>query len=1074
MILTGKLIAESPIYRGNARKTLFTRDGDGSQKLISLAGEIQGTAQSLMDAFIGESKNGRNKGLLNQLWERFYQEALPLGLIRKVSCRLNDSSYPQDRLFDLRMGLRLDDDRWASESNANYKMETLYKNSEFEFEMNVNDSILKNNQNEVKLYYVLQELREGRFWFGAGKSKGLGRCRLELDKKWSVSSESLRLRTKTNHLTFNISICASNPILVGWNWGKIDPEQPAFAVIDGKLLLQAMRAIPDVIRERLEFALGGPIPGIEPWKKKFSDYLPRVLAIWLQENSSSEGEAWLFPRIGLESLKSGKFAIPEKILERLDDIVDQAFDSSEAAENAFKERMGNKAKKYKRILEVLTHERRTGHQFNQTAWKLLADTLGLPEKLSEQLALVIHDEQKLTDLLAMSCDPLFKNFFQQIDQQVNLLRSDSWVDLEIENRQAHLKIKQMLMSGAITENDWTNRNHPPEGVKAVYWREFLDAHQRVSFLHMMNPQNLRKSIVNDQNHIEFLKNYRSRVRQELAQSENTDFRAGGTQNRHVSKKYGKPYDTVFMRMLTWSQSRSEEGQWEVYIPGSTIKGAFRRRASQILKTLWGEQRKTDELLNLLFGTQRQRGIVFFSDAHLMNPYEPEKTWCSMDGIRMDPKTGKPIENAKADYLYAYGENLVFNCQFDLQDIDEKMIPALSLLNHLLTDFQAGNIPLGGEKTSGFGWLKAVIDQAIWRESSRETIGGQLFGQFDNMTEGVWQKAIWTGADLAKKLNNLPSLFTNTERSPESPPRARDGYISHRSFGGYGGELHLEGEVLTPVSIRESGQPSFEATLENDPVYGWDFFSISPPMREHRAGDRLYALPAKSLKGMLRHIYTIVSNSREESQRLIELNPTDALFGWVGNGPNQAIMGRISVNFGIFTDPRLAWFRVPYPYGQWQFEAGQWQEKPGKKVNVIRIADQWRLFPHAPLAPVVNQMEAFEPDTFQADYFRAVLPGSKFHFTIRFWNLEKIELQRLIWSVILEDKLAHKIGKNRYLGFGSLRLQLTPESHLIDWGRRYSCESVDEGKKPLLVEDWCDSSVIDYYRQLVEVLNAESL
>jgi hypothetical protein len=44
MILRVKLYAESPINRGDARKTLFTRDGDGTQRLVSLAGEIQGTA----------------------------------------------------------------------------------------------------------------------------------------------------------------------------------------------------------------------------------------------------------------------------------------------------------------------------------------------------------------------------------------------------------------------------------------------------------------------------------------------------------------------------------------------------------------------------------------------------------------------------------------------------------------------------------------------------------------------------------------------------------------------------------------------------------------------------------------------------------------------------------------------------------------------------------------------------------------------------------------------------------------------------------------------------------------------
>lgn len=1074
MILRGKLIAESPIYRGNARKTLFTRDGDGKQKLVSLAGEIEGTAQSLMDAFIGESKNRKNVGLVNQLWERLYNEKLPFGLISRVNCTLEDDSYSRDRLFDLRMGLKLDEDRWASEANANYKMETLYKNSRFDFEMSVNENILKKNNNDVKLNFLLQELREGRFWFGAGKSKGLGRCRLELDKELDVAQDSLRLRTKVNHLSLDVSIQANNPILVGWNWGKIDPEQPAFAVVDGKLLLQALRTIPEAIRQRLEYALSGPIHSAESWKKKFSDFLPRVLAIWLQEQSSSEGEAWFFPKAGIESLKSGKYAVPDKILERLDDILEKPFPSKEAAEEAFKERMGNKAKKYKRVLDVLTKEQRTAHEFDQDAWQTLVDSLNLDENFAEQLAPNIQDEPKLTDTLTVACDRVLPQLFQQIDQHINLLQSDSWVDVEIEMREYHLKIKQMLMSGDITESQWGNMHEPPEGIKSAAWREFLESHRRVRFHHMLNPKNLRKSIVNDQNHIEFLKSYRNRIRQELSQPYNTDFRSGGPKNRVIAKKYGKPYDTVFMRMLSWGPSESEQGHWEVYIPGSTIKGAFRRRASQVLKTLWGEQRKTDDLLNLLFGTQGKRGLVFFSDAHLMDPYDPQKTWCSMDGVRMDPKTGKPIENAKADYLYAYGENLIFRCRFDIQDVTEKEKDALSLLVHLLDDFQTGNIPLGGEKTSGFGWMNADIDRLTWLSSARDTMGEQLFGQMEADTSGIWQKAELEEEKALQALKNVPPLFQQADRKPDAPPRTRAGFVSHRAFGGYCGMLHVQGEVLTPLSIRESGQASFETTLENSPVYGWDFFSISPPMAEFRKSDRLYALPSKSVKGMIRHIYAIATNSRTDSQRIDELNPVDSLFGWVGKGPNQALMGRVAVGFAEFDKPEMAWFKVPYPYGQWHFVDGQWQEKTGEKARVVRVDQHWRLFPHAPLAPIASQVEDFKPDTFQADYFRAVLPGSKCNFTIRFWNLEKEELQRLIWSVVLEDKFAHKIGKNRYLGFGSLKLSLAPQSYLTDWEKRYVAETEVEWQQPLNLDEWIDPSVIEFHDQLSEVLNADTL
>jgi hypothetical protein len=98
-VYRGKLYAESPIYRGNARKTLFTRDGDGAQKLVSLAGEIGGTAQALMDAFTGQSRDGRNTGLLNQLWLRLYGAPIPAGLISGVECKLQKSSYPQNNFF---------------------------------------------------------------------------------------------------------------------------------------------------------------------------------------------------------------------------------------------------------------------------------------------------------------------------------------------------------------------------------------------------------------------------------------------------------------------------------------------------------------------------------------------------------------------------------------------------------------------------------------------------------------------------------------------------------------------------------------------------------------------------------------------------------------------------------------------------------------------------------------------------------------------------------------------------------------------------------------------------------------
>ena len=64
--------------------------------------------------------------------------------------------------------------------------------------------------------------------------------------------------------------------------------------------------------------------------------------------------------------------------------------------------------------------------------------------------------------------------------------------------------------------------------------------------------------------------------------------------------------------------------------------AFRKRASQILKTLWGESTRTNQALDYLFGAQGKRGILLFSDAYLVNPQDPQQAWCSMDVVKKPP------------------------------------------------------------------------------------------------------------------------------------------------------------------------------------------------------------------------------------------------------------------------------------------------------------------------------------------------------------------------------------------------------------------------------------------------------
>src|SRR3972149_6318849 len=363
MLLQGQLTAESPIYRGNGRKTLFTRDGDGTQRLVSLASEIAGTAQSLMDAFIGQSRDGRNIGLLNQLWLRLYGDHLPDNLITQVECKLRDESYPRDHFFDLRMGLKLDEDRWAAEANANYKMETLFRHSVFDFSLTVDDAVLQQGDNAAKLYSLLDELKAGRFWFGAGKSKGLGRVRLDLTTPFAAKTVPA-LQINANHLRLGLTFNALNPVLVGWNWGKVDPEIPTFAAIDGRLLLGAMKDLPAPLRSRLELSIGGPILSSDDWKNKFATYLPRSIAIWLREQSMGEVELWILPSAFLPKLSKGKYPLSKETLDTIRPLCDKPFPSQAAIEAALNEALGKKANMVKRILEGLERKRETSRQLN--------------------------------------------------------------------------------------------------------------------------------------------------------------------------------------------------------------------------------------------------------------------------------------------------------------------------------------------------------------------------------------------------------------------------------------------------------------------------------------------------------------------------------------------------------------------------------------------------------------------------------------------------------------------------------------------------------------------------------------
>jgi len=820
-ILKGKVILNSPIYRGNAMKTLFSRVNKSERTPVELPGSIKSPANRMGDAFICGEDNRGNKEfnkLLPQLYTRLFGRDGLNEFFRniQIECSFEDPRNAKERFYDLRMGIRLNRDTMTMEENANYKFETVFKGTKFEFTLNYPDNI--SPQDQKKLAYLLGEIEAGRFWFGGGKSKGLGNLKLLLDenstkilRKWKENNTPLKFNPKSNVISFTVKFEAENPLLVGWSLGHKDKEK-------------------------------------------------KVIDEWMDE--------------------------------------------------AIKEIEGHKK----------------------------------------------------------NCDKVAKNGnFNNVDSGF---------------RQEHNKL--LNLRGNVLKENFT------------------------------------KASQNDQNLIEFLRWFRGQVTEEIGKEYNRDFRLN---EETVKIERSESYDRIFMRMLKWKSNENPQNglRWEIYIPGSTIKGAFRVRAERILNTLSQNQLRYDSrgnltgdfsrMINRLFGEQGRKSIINFGDAYLSTPEDVNHKFSSMDSIKINPETGKPVEGAKMDCLFAYGKNpFSFSSTFYLIDLnfeDEKDKAVLGLLSHLFKDFYDGLIPFGGEKTSGMGWIKGKIDKVEILTMDDNLL--KKFGISDGSgKENCWKKGVIIYEKLreSKVYTEAHESFKNCF-SQNTNPQIRNfnlkgiNLVSHWGLWNRCGRLSCNLEVLTPLHIKESGQPSFDNPVK------WDFYSISPPSKDNRPaeGKRIYAVPSKTIKGVLRNLYSIITGTDGSS-----------LFGFVEQ--SGAYMGRVNVSFAEFKSGEFKWYSIPHHYKV-------------EKQTINSKGKNYRVFPHTELMESVIEGINNKPTY---TICRCAEKGAKFSFTLDFWNLTDEEFNKLVWCLNGRD---YKMGKGKALGLGSTKITINPaESIIWNWQGRY--------------------------------------
>jgi len=207
---------------------------------------------------------------------------------------------------------------------------------------------------------------------------------------------------------------------------------------------------------------------------------------------------------------------------------------------------------------------------------------------------------------------------------------------------------------------------------------------------------------------------------------------------------------------------SRNGEWQVFVPGSSLKGAVRSHAEKIVRTLKPgaacnpflrvrdalaqekagfeafcgdrfEQREKTLAHKIdsetayhescpicrLFGSTEFIGRVSLGDAYLDGPFRTELR----DGVGLDRLTGGAAHGAKFD-LEAVSSGVRFRSSVHLRNFE---CWQLGLLLAVVMDLEDGLIRLGGGRSRGFGAVKGNLASLEISHLGVEDPGTSIWG-----------------------------------------------------------------------------------------------------------------------------------------------------------------------------------------------------------------------------------------------------------------------------------------------------------------------------------------------------------
>lgn len=269
------------------------------------------------------------------------------------------------------------------------------------------------------------------------------------------------------------------------------------------------------------------------------------------------------------------------------------------------------------------------------------------------------------------------------------------------------------------------------------------------------------------------------------------------------------------------------------------------------------------------------------------------------------------------------------------------------------------------------------------------------------------------------------------------PPERHRPLPHDRFSGISGKIEGTITAETPIFI-------FYSPKKNDE-------SAEPFIKN---GQEQHIIPGSSLKGLFRNLAETIGNgcfllygeNYKNLPRDFQKCNTDNLciacrmFGRIpGRGDSSNLhLGNVSFNDAIevkiceHTEVYTIALMGPKP----RHEA--FYMDPTKR----HIAGR-KFYFHQP-----SGIQTENQDTGYNQYIVPIDKGSQFTFSAQFTNLEAAELRALLYALVLEPDMRHKLGYAKPAGLGSVRFDLT-KLMLIDYAKRYTAgqgtESIEENR-----------------------------